>query len=72
MMGVSIEAEVWALAPEAFASLIAGISTPMCVGNVRLKDGQTIKGFLCEEYATRKATPISAFGGWRGFLASGG
>jgi len=70
MMGVSIEAEVWALAPEAFASLVASISAPMCVGNVRLKDGQIIKGFLCEEHATRKATPISAFGGWRGFLAS--
>lgn len=70
MMGVSIEAEIWALSPEAFASLVANISPPMCVGNVRIKDGRLIKGFLCEEYATRKASPISAFGGWRGFLAA--
>lgn len=72
MMGVSIEAEIWALAPEAFGNLVANIVPPMCVGNVRLKDGRHVKGFLCEEYATRKATPISAFGGWRGFLAASG
>jgi allophanate hydrolase len=70
MMGVAIEAEIWALAPEAFANLVANIVAPMCVGNVRLKDGRIVKGFLCEEYATRRATPISAFGGWRGFLTS--
>ncbi len=70
MMGVAIEAELWSLSPEAFASLVSETPPPICVGNVRLKDGRVVKGFLCEEHATRKAAPISAFGGWRGYLES--
>jgi allophanate hydrolase len=40
----------------------------MTIGNVRLQDGRRVKGFLCEEYVTHKASPISAHGGWRNFL----
>lgn len=68
--GVSIEAEVWSLTPEAFASLVDATSAPICIGTVRLKDGRELKGFLCEEHATRKAIPISAYGSWREYLNS--
>jgi allophanate hydrolase len=66
--GVSIETEVWSLSERAFGSFVAAVPPPMTIGNVRLKDGRRVKGFLCEEHVTHKATPISAHGGWRNFL----
>ncbi len=66
--GVSIETEIWSLSERAFGSFVAAVPPPMTIGNVRLKDGRCVKGFLCEEYATHKALPISAHGGWRNFL----
>lgn len=66
--GVSIETEIWSLCERAFGSFVAAVPPPMCIGTVRLKDGRRVKGFLCEEHATRKANPISVHGGWRNFL----
>ena len=37
-----------------------------------LADGTRPKGFLCEFEAIRAARDISAFGGWRGYLAARG
>ncbi len=68
--GVAIETEIWSLNERAFGSFVAAVPPPMTIGNVRMKDGRHIKGFLCEEHATHKATPISAHGGWRNFLDS--
>lgn len=66
--GMSIETEIWSLSERAFGSFVAAVPPPMAIGNVRLKDGRRVKGFLCEEFATRGAEPISAHGGWRNFL----
>jgi allophanate hydrolase len=66
--GVSIETEIWSLSERAFGSFVAAVPPPMTIGTIRLKDGRRVKGFLCEEYATHKAAPISAHGGWRNFL----
>jgi allophanate hydrolase len=66
--GVSIETEIWSLSERAFGSFVAAVPPPMTIGNVRLKDGRRVKGFLCEEFATHGAEPISAHGGWRNYL----
>ncbi|HVE16560.1 MAG TPA: allophanate hydrolase [Chthoniobacterales bacterium] len=66
--GVAIETEIWSLSERAFGSFVAAVPPPMAIGNVRLKDGRRVKGFLCENYATHGAEPISAFGGWRNYL----
>ena len=66
--GVSIETEIWALSERAFGSFVAAVPPPMTIGNIRLKDGRRVKGFLCEEFATHGAEPISAHGGWRNYL----
>ena len=68
--GAAIEAEVWALPPEGFASLVAGIPAPLCIGTVLLADGTTPKGFLVEPEGLAGAEDITRFGGWRGYLAS--
>jgi allophanate hydrolase len=36
---------------------------------VTLADRRTVKGFLCEHHATDGAEDITAFGGWRAWLA---
>jgi allophanate hydrolase len=68
--GAAIEAEVWALQPEAFGRLVAGVPPPLCIGSVRLRDGRLVKGFLVESDAITGARDISGFGGWRAFVAS--
>ena len=68
--GTAIDIEVWALAPSAFADFVAAIPEPLGIGTLVLADGTKVKGFLCEQVATEAATDISAFGGWRAYVAS--
>jgi allophanate hydrolase len=67
--GVSIELEVWALAPAAFGQFVAAVPPPLSIGTVRLADGRTVKGFIVEAAALGAAHDISAFGGWRAYMA---
>ncbi|MGY6499271.1 MAG: allophanate hydrolase [Acidimicrobiales bacterium] len=67
--GHAIEVEVWDLDPAGFASFVAEIPPPLTIGTVELADGSTVKGFLCEPHATRRAEDISHHGGWRAWLA---
>jgi len=66
--GRGIEVEVWALAPEAFASFVENVPPPMVIGTVTLDDGSAVKGFLCEPYALEGSRDITSFGGWRAFV----
>jgi len=68
--GVSIALEVWEMPSLEFGSFIATVPSPLVLGKVELADGAWITGFLCEPYAVQSATDISAFGGWRAWLAS--
>ena len=65
----AIEVEIWEMDEAAFGSFVALIPAPLCIGTVMLADGRTAKGFLCEAQATRNAEDITAFGGWRAWLA---
>ncbi len=67
--GVPQEVEVWQMSAEAFGAFVAAIPPPLGIGTIRLKDGENVKSFLCEQYATEGATDISHHGGWRNFLA---
>ena len=66
--GPGIEVEVWEMDKAAFGSFVADIPAPLTVGMVRLAGGRSVKGFLCEAYATQDAEDITAFGGWRAWL----
>ena len=68
--GAAIETEVWALTPLAFGRFVASVPAPLGIGTVRLADGSTPKGFLCEAIAARGAEDVSGFGGWRRYLAA--
>lgn len=67
--GSSIELEVWALPAAAFGKFVAAIPPPLSIGTIRLADGRGVKGFIVEPADIRGARDISAFNGWRAFMA---
>lgn len=60
-----IEGELWSLSPNAFGRFVSRIPAPLGIGKVELEDGTAVNGFLCEAYAAKNATDITAYGGWR-------
>ena len=68
--GASIELEIWAMPAASFGKFVAAIPPPLSIGTVRLKDGRGMKGFLVEAADISGAREISAFGGWRAFVAN--
>lgn len=66
-----IEIELWDIPTERFGSFVAAIPSPLGIGTVETEDGSTVKGFICESYALAGARDITAFGGWRRYLAAG-
>jgi allophanate hydrolase len=67
--GSSIAVEVWTLSAAAFGKFVAAIPPPLSIGTVRLDDGRGVKGFIVEPADIDGARDISAFGGWRSFMA---
>jgi len=63
-----IEVEIWEMDEKGFGSFVALIPAPLGIGTVRLADGRSVKGFLCEAHAANGAEDITAFGGWRAWL----
>jgi allophanate hydrolase len=68
--GAAIELEVWDMPQSQLGSFLALIPPPLGLGSVQLVDGRYVHGFLCEAHALAGARDISAFGGWRAYLAS--
>ncbi|TGQ71290.1 allophanate hydrolase [Mesorhizobium sp. M00.F.Ca.ET.186.01.1.1] len=69
--GMRIDVEVWRLEPDAFGRFVAAIPPPLGIGTIELDDGTLAKGFLAETAGLSAATDISAYGGWRRFVACG-
>lgn len=65
-----IEIELWDVPAQEFGSFVAAIPSPLGIGSVETEDGAVVKGFICEHYALADAENITAFGGWRGYLAA--
>ena len=68
--GHGLEVEVWELSAAAFGSFVAEVPPPLAIGTLVLADGTSVKGFVCEPAAVAGAEDITAFGGWRAYLAS--
>jgi allophanate hydrolase len=65
----SVSLEVWVMPLENFGAFMIQIASPLCIGTVFLEDGSSVYGFLCESEALKDAEEITAFGGWRAYLA---
>ena len=68
--GASIEGERWLVPVGTFGSFVAGIPSPLGIGKIVLHDGTLACGFICEAWAAEGAPDITAFGGWRRYLAA--
>ena len=68
--GYSIKLELMgAVGGQRSAKFVAAIPPPLGIGTIRLADGRGVKGFVVEPAAIDGARDISAFGGWRAFMA---
>jgi allophanate hydrolase len=67
--GAPVKLELWALSAASFGKFVAAIPPPLSIGTIRLADGNSVKGFIVEPAAIDGARDISAFGGWRAFMA---
>lgn len=67
--GAAIEVEVWELPLSEFGSFVAGIPAPLGIGTTVLADGSRVSGFICEPLGVAGAEDITAWGGWRAWLA---
>lgn len=65
----TIELEIYELDVAAFGSFVAEVPPPLAIGTVLLEDGTEVHGFVAEPRALEGATDITAFGGWRAYLA---
>jgi len=69
--GSAFAVEVWRLPLAGLGSFVATcVAPPLCLGTVELDDGARVTGFLCEAFAVKAATDISAFGGFRAYKAA--
>lgn len=68
--GSGIEVEVWAMPEQTVGSFLNAIPPPLGLGTIRLADGSTVKGFICEPAGLGGAEEITHFGGWRKFIQS--
>lgn len=67
--GSRIELEVYELEMSAFGSFVTEVRPPLAIGTVALEDGTSVCGFVAEPRATTGALDITAYGGWRAYLA---
>jgi allophanate hydrolase len=72
--GAAVEVETWTVPSAALPRILAGSSGSVCLGRVALADGSTEIGFVADTSVLSPAAPapvdITAFGGWRNYLAS--
>lgn len=68
--GSAIPVEVWQMPAAALASFLQGIPAPLGLGKVSLQGGKQVIGFICEPIGVQDARDITAYGGWREYVAS--
>ncbi|MGF6266484.1 allophanate hydrolase [Paraburkholderia youngii] len=71
--GQPIEIELWEVPLRSFGAFVAHVPAPLGIGSVETADGLIVKGFISEPLAVAPgsgAHDITAFGGWRAWLAT--
>ncbi|WBM68747.1 allophanate hydrolase [Buttiauxella sp. WJP83] len=67
--GLPIAVELWDIPLARFGEFVAEIPAPLGIGTLVLENGESVKGFICEPEALLDATDITAWGGWKAWLA---
>ncbi len=67
--GTKVTVEVWSVPAAGLAGILLSEPAGLCIGKVRLEDGSTVLGVLGEPALVEGHREITAYGGWRGYLA---
>jgi len=68
--GAAIAVEVWDVPAGGLAQILLQEPPGLCIGKVRLSDGQEALGVLGEPALCEGARDITRWGGWRAYLAA--
>ncbi|HEV8440398.1 MAG TPA: gamma-glutamylcyclotransferase [Methylomirabilota bacterium] len=68
--GAGIAVEVWEMPPAGLASILLKEPPGLCVGKVELANGEEVLGVLGEPILCESQRDITAYGGWRAYLAA--
>ena len=70
--GASVALEVWQVPAEGLASILLSEPPGLAIGKVVLRDGSIVLGVLGEPFLCEGKREITAYGGWRTYVASKG
>jgi gamma-glutamylcyclotransferase (GGCT)/AIG2-like uncharacterized protein YtfP len=70
--GAAIAVEVWTVPAAGLATILLGEPPGLCVGKVRLADGEEALGVLGEPALCEGQREITEYGGWRAYRAARG
>ena len=68
--GVPVAVEVWAVPPEGLAKILLQEPPGLCIGKVKLDDGEEVRGVIGEPLLGEGQREISSYGGWRAYIAT--
>lgn len=68
--GAAIALEIWSVPAAGLASILMNEPPGLCIGKVRLADGEETLGVLGEPLLCEGQREITSFGGWRAYIAS--
>ncbi len=67
--GAKVAVEVWSVPAEGLVGILLNEPPGLCIGKVCLEDGTTVLGVLGEPALIEKHREITAYGGWRSYVA---
>jgi hypothetical protein len=68
--GAQIQCEVWSVPPLGLISVLLHEPPGLAIGKVQLAKGEETLGVLAEPYLCENRTEITAYGGWREYMAA--
>ncbi|MGQ0556565.1 MAG: allophanate hydrolase-related protein [Nitrospiraceae bacterium] len=67
--GVKVVVEIWSVPAAGLAGILLNEPPGLCIGKVRLEDGSIVLGVLGEPALVEGHPEITAYGGWRSYIA---
>jgi hypothetical protein len=68
--GVPVAVEVWTVPAEGLAKILLQEPPGLCIGKVKLADGEEVLGVLGEPFLVEGQREISSYSGWRAYIAT--
>lgn len=68
--GTTVALEVWAVPTAGLIQVLQQEPPGLCIGKVKLSDGEEVLGVLGEPMLCEGQTEITSYGGWRAYIKS--